>query len=79
MTKYLKRFVSLNVRCQLTLKDPGESGLTLYKDYYQVYLFLIDAMKEGYRMCGKKITVDDAHTALRVVWGRSKQLLSIAQ
>lgn len=56
------------------MKEPGESGLTLYKDYHRVYLFLVDVMKEGYRVCGKKITLDEAHTALRVVWGRSKQL-----
>lgn len=74
ITKYLKRFVALNVRCRMTLKEKGETGVTLFKDYHRVYQFLIDVMKEGYRMCGKKITIDEAHTALRVVWGRSKQL-----
>lgn len=77
ITKYLKRFISLRVRCQLTLKEQsGESGYTLYRDYKHVYEFLIDIMKEGYRIGGKKITRDEAHTALRVVWGRSKQLYS---
>lgn len=67
--------MSLRVRCQLTLKDlKGQSGLTLFANLHQIYSFLIDVMRAGYQECGKDITVDDAHTALRTVWGRSKQL-----
>lgn len=75
MTNYLKRFVSLRVRCQLTLKDlKGNSGKTLFGDFHQIYLFLIDVMRAGYQECGKDLNVEYAHTALRTVWGRSKQL-----
>lgn len=54
--------------------EPGESGLTLHGNYHQVYLFLIDVIKAGYRSRKKEITTGEAHTALRIVWGRSKQL-----
>lgn len=74
VTQYLKRFISVGVRCQLTLMERGDSGLTLYANYHQVYTFLIDVIKAGYRSCRKEITSNEAHTALRVVWGRSKQL-----
>lgn len=43
-------------------------------DFHRVYLYLIEVMRAGYRMCGKTVTVDETHTALRTVWGRSKQL-----
>lgn len=61
------------MRTKLTLKENGDDGITLYKDYHSVYKFLIDVMKAGYLTCKKTITNDDAHSALRVVWGRSKQ------
>lgn len=76
LTKYLKRFISLQVRCKLTLKEKSktDSGDTLMADYHSVYLFLIDVMRAGYEMVNKNITLNEAHTALRTVWGRSKQL-----
>lgn len=46
-------------------------------NYHRVYLFLIDVLRAGYRMCTKFITVDEAHTALRTVWGRSKQMKNV--
>lgn len=58
----------------MTLMEAGDSGLTLHGNYRQVYLFLIDVIKAGYRSCKREITTDEVHTALRVVWGRSKQL-----
>lgn len=61
------------MRCKLTLKE--KAGITLFGDYYRVYEFLIDVMKAGYKLRNKKIITDDAHQALRIVWGRSKQLL----
>lgn len=42
-------------------------------DCHRVYLYLIDLMRAGYRICNKNITIDEVHTALRTVWGRSKQ------
>lgn len=73
MTKYLNRFVSMNVRCDLTLKEKSKSGYTLMGDFERVYRFLIEVFRAGYRMCAKFITADEAHTALRTVWGRSRQ------
>lgn len=67
------RFISLRVRCKLTLKETVDDGAALFKDYHGVYQFLIDVMKAGYKSCNRSITNDDAHAALRVVWGRSKQ------
>lgn len=66
----------MDVRCKLTLKEKtkNESGDTLMGDYHRVYLFLIDVMRAGYQMVNKQITVEEAHTALRTVWGRSNQL-----
>lgn len=77
MTKYLKRFVSVDVRCDLTLKEKSKSGYTLMGDYHRVYRFLIDVIRAGYRMCTKFITTDEAHTALRTVWGRSRQYKNV--
>lgn len=76
LTKYLQRFISLQVRCKLTLKEKSknDAGDTLVGDYHRVYLFIIDVMRAGYQMIDKQITVGEAHTALRTVWGRSKQL-----
>lgn len=73
ISKYLMRFVSLRVRSKLTLKENIDDGATVFKDYHSVYEFLIDVMKAGYRSCNRIITNDDAHSALRIVWGRSKQ------
>lgn len=76
MTAYLKRFISLHVRSTIVLKDlKGRRGMTLYADFHEIYTFLRDVMKEGYRAHGKSLTNNDVHTILRVVWGRSKQLL----
>lgn len=77
MTAYLKRFVSVKVRTKLVLKYlKGRDGLTLYKDFYKVYLFLIAVMKAGYLIRGKDVTNNYVHSTLRVVWGRSKQLFT---
>lgn len=73
LTKYLKLFVCLDVRCTLTLKEKTESGYTLMGDFHRVYMYLINVMRAGYGICKKTLTVDEAHTALRTVWGRSKQ------
>lgn len=73
ISKYLMRFVSLRVRTKLTLKEIVDDGATLFNDYHHVYQFLVDVMKAGYKSCRKTITNDDAHSALRIVWGRSKQ------
>lgn len=73
VTNYLKRFISLRARSLLTLK--GGDGMTLYADFHCVYLFLIDVIREGYKACKQKLTEKEAHESLRIVWGRSKQLL----
>lgn len=77
MTAFLKRFISLRVRASLVLKDlKGKEGLTLYADFLRVYEFLIEVMKAGYQVRNKILTNRDVHSILRVVWGRSKQLLN---
>lgn len=73
MSKYLMRFISLRVRSKLTLEENVDDAATLFKDYHSVYRFLIDVMQAGYRSCLRNITNDDAHSSLRIVWGRSKQ------
>lgn len=75
MTKYLQRFISLRIRNKFTLKEQGRAGITLFDDYHNVYQYLIDLIKAGYIAQRKTITTDEAHQALRIVWGRSKQLL----
>lgn len=74
LSKYLKRCISLQLRCKLTLKEKTELGYTLMGDFHRVYLFLIEVMRDAYKIRNKTISVDEAHTALRTVWGRSKQL-----
>ncbi len=77
VTNYLKRFISLRVRCLLTLKDTKKNSQgTLYYDYYNVYNFLITVMCQAYKSCRKCLTQKEAHEALRIVWGRSKQLMA---
>ncbi len=73
MTKYLKRFISLRVRKKLTLKERGDTGVTLFDDYYEVYRYLIDLIRAGFRLRNKILLNDDAHQALRIVWGRTRQ------
>lgn len=75
MTKYLQRFISLSVRDEMTFKEKGDTGITLFDDFNNVYNFLIDLMKAGYKTRNKTIHTDEAHQALRIVWGRSKQLI----
>lgn len=76
----MRRFLSLDVRKELTFKDAKDSDdKTLYRNFHQVYLFLIEVMRAGYKSCGKSITVDDAHLALRIVWGRTKQIVNEEQ
>lgn len=76
----MRRFISLDVRKNLTFKDAKDpEDKTLHGNFHQVYLFLIDVMRAGYKSCGKSITVDDAHLALRIVWGRTKQILNEEQ
>lgn len=77
ITTYLKRFIALRVRSLLTLKDlKGADGLTLFADFRNVYRFLIEVMQAGYKSCKEPLTEKDAHEALRIVWGRTKQLVS---
>lgn len=75
MTTYLKRFIGIRVRSLLTLKE-SKDGFTLFTDFYNVYDFLIKVMQEAYKSCKKPLTKKEAHEALRIVWGRSKQLLN---
>lgn len=76
MTAYLKRFITLKLRCDIALKDPkGSQKLTLFGDYHRVYRFMIDVMKEGYLAYNKRIKSTEIHTILRTVWGRSNQML----
>lgn len=58
----------------MTFKEVGDTGITLYDDYNEVYKFLIDLMKSGYRLRSKILIDDEAHQALRIVWGRTKQM-----
>lgn len=77
ITTYLKRFISLRVRSLLTLKElQTDEGMTLYADFYKVYLFLIEVAREGYKSCDKSLSEKEANEALRIVWGRTKQLLN---
>ncbi len=77
MTAYLKRFISVDLRASLVLKDlKGEQGLTLYHDFHKVYEFLREVMKSGYQIKNKILTNKDVHVVLRTVWGRSKQALA---
>lgn len=77
MTAYLKRFISVDLRASLVLKDlKGEQGLTLYHDFHKVYEFLREVMKSGYQIKSKILTNKDVHVVLRTVWGRSKQALA---
>lgn len=74
MTSYLRRFICTDVRASLVLKElKGQKGKTLYCDYYNVYLFLVETMKSGYLIKNKILTNKDVHVVLRTVWGRSKQ------
>lgn len=77
VTTYLKRFISLRVRNLLTLKERQSiDGMTLYADFYYVYLFLIAVIQEGYKCCKRSLSEKDANEALRIVWGRTKQMLN---
>lgn len=77
MTTYLRRFISLDVRRHITFKDAKkEPDETLYGNFHQVYLFLVEVMRAGYKSCAKNVTADDVHLALRIVWGRTKQILN---
>lgn len=74
MTSYLRRFISVDLRASIVLKDlKGQQGMTLYNDFHHVYLFLVETMKAGYRIKNQIITNKDVHVVLRTVWGRSKQ------
>lgn len=74
MTSYLRRFIDVNLKASLVLKDlKGQKGLTLYHDFYKVYLFLKDVMVSAYEAQGKILTHKQVHIVLRTVWGRSKQ------
>lgn len=74
MTSYLRRFIDIDLRASIVLKDlKGQEGMTLYHNFYNVYLFLIETMKEGYHIKNKILTNKEVHIVLRTVWGRSKQ------
>lgn len=74
MTAYLRRFVDIDLRASIVLKDlRGQPGMTLYKNFHNVYLFLVNTMKAGYLVKNKIVTNHDVHIVLRTVWGRSKQ------
>lgn len=76
MTAYLKRFISLEVRREVALKDPkGQKDLILYLDFKKVYGFLVDVMKSGYLAYNEQIKSTEVKTVLRTVWGRTNQLL----
>lgn len=80
ITTYLKRFIALRVRTLLTLKElKNVDGFTLFADFRYVYNFLIRVMIEAYKSCKQALTEKEAHEALRIVWGRSKQLHNSAQ
>ncbi len=77
MTSYLRRFIDVDLRASLVLKDlKGQEGLTLFHDFHKIYLFLVDVMIAGYNIKGKILTSKDVHIVLRTVWGRSKQTQS---
>lgn len=77
MTAYLRRFIDVGLKASLVLKDlKGQEGMTLYHDFYNVYLFLVETMKAGYRIKNKILTNKDIHLVLRTVWGRSKQAVA---
>lgn len=72
MTAYLRRFIG--VEASIVLKDlKGQPGMTLYNDFHNVYLFLVETMKAGYQIKNKILTNKDVHLVLRTVWGRRKQ------
>lgn len=53
--------------------------MTLFADFYNVYKFLIEVVREGYKSCNRSLTEKDANEALRIVWGRTKQMLNDEQ
>lgn len=77
ITSYLKRFISVRTRSLLTLKQESKNGdsLTLYGDFRHVYDFLIALILEAHMEAKVSLTEKEAHESLRIVWGRSKQLL----
>ncbi len=77
MTGFLKRFIAVKIRADIVLKDlKGQDGSTLCGDYPQVYDFIIQVFKAGYEVRNKLITNKEVHSVLRIVWGRSKQMLN---
>ncbi|KAJ6639802.1 hypothetical protein Bhyg_12549 [Pseudolycoriella hygida] len=77
MTSYLTRFIDVNLRASLVLKDlKGQKGLTLYHDFHKIYLFLVDVMTSGYNIEGKILTNIEVHVVLRTVWGLCGDCLS---
>lgn len=77
MTGFLKKFISVNIRAKVVLKDlKGQDGLTLCADFPRVYDFIIQVFKAGYEIRNKVLTNKEVHSVLRVVWGRSKQMLN---
>ena len=74
MTAYLRRFIAPDVRASIVLKElKNQKGKTLYRDYHNVYQFLVETMKSGYLIKNKILSNKDVHVVLRTVWGRSKQ------
>lgn len=77
MTGFLNRFISVSVRAKLVLKDlKGKKGKTLYYDFREVYDFIIEVFKAGHEVRNKIRTNPEVQAVLRVVWGRSKQMLN---
>lgn len=77
MTSYLKRCISLRVRSLLTLKElQSDCSMTLFADFPYVYKFLIEVAREGYKSCNRSLTEKEANEALRIVWGRTKQMVN---
>lgn len=67
----------MSIRAKVVLKDlKGQDGSTLCADYPQVYEFIIQVFKAGYEVRNKILTNKEVHSVLRVVWGRSKQMLN---
>lgn len=77
MIGFLKGFISVDLRAKLVLKDlRGQTGKTLFQDYREVYDFIIQVFKAGYEVRNKILTNTDVQSILRVVWSRSKQMLT---
>lgn len=80
-TAYLRRFISLKMRVSISLTGVAGSGSrkkSLINHYSNVLEFFYSLLVEAFTMRGNFLSKTEAHEAVRVVWGRSKNALKRA-